>query len=106
VTGAAAAKLFISLFDTAVLFVLARRLGAPAPLPLARLRRRAGAAAAAAILVLLTGFAMVAPLAVRVSTAIVVILVFSAAVWKHALEPGDRAAVLGLITRVRLKEAV
>jgi hypothetical protein len=105
-TGAALAKLLSTLVDTVLLFAFARRLGTSRTLELARLRRHIFATSAAVGLIVLTGFAPIAPLAVRVGTALLAIFGLGIVFWKNALEPDDRATMVGLVTRIRLKEAV
>jgi O-antigen/teichoic acid export membrane protein len=104
IIGAAAAKLFITVVDVALLFEFARRVGAPPLVQAAALSRRAGAIAA--MIVPLTGLAALAPASIRVVAAIVSIVAVCGFCWRHALGPGDRAAMLGLIRRRDLKEAL
>lgn len=104
ITGAASAKLLFTCLDTALLFVFARWLGAP-PL-LNRVRLRAGAGPALLGLAIMAGVAaaVLAPLIIRGIVAAVAVAVLGGAFWMRALEPGDRAAVLGLVSRRPLKE--
>src|SRR5690606_29082195 len=101
VTGAAGAKLLFTAFDAALLFRFAHHLGAPPLLDGAWLRRHALAAGCVLAVIALLGAAVAAPLGVRVTAAAIAMLLL-APFWKHALEPGDRAALRGLFSRARL----
>ncbi|MBR9991061.1 MAG: flippase [Gemmatimonadetes bacterium] len=105
ITGAASAKLLFTVLDTIILFVFARRLGAP-PLiePLLR-RGNALAAASAVVVVAALGASAIAPLSVRIVTGAAAVFVLGGAFWRRVLEPGDRAIVLSLLSRRPLEEA-
>jgi O-antigen/teichoic acid export membrane protein len=106
ITGAAAAKLLVTLLDTAMLFVFARRLGASPFASAEPLRVRARLLISAAVLILLTVAVTRESLLIRIIAAFLVIVVLGAAYWKVVLESRDRAALLGFFLRTRLKEAV
>lgn len=105
ITGAASAKLLFTVVDTLVLFAFARRLGAPVVVQPAFLKRYRFRLVAGMIAISLIGFAMLAPIAVRGLVAVVAVFGLGGAFWARALEPADRAAVLGLFARRALKEA-
>ncbi|HEX2167134.1 MAG TPA: MATE family efflux transporter [Longimicrobiales bacterium] len=104
VTGAASAKLLFTLADMVLLFVFARRLGAPPLFAPHWLRRNMFGAASVALLVLAAAAAVVAPLSLRIVAAVAAVFVFGGAFWLRVLEPGDRAAVRGLLSRSPLEE--
>jgi O-antigen/teichoic acid export membrane protein len=105
VTGAASAKLLFTVLDTAILFLFARRLGAPPLLAPMWLRRNPINAVATGVIIVATTAAMLAPLTVRLATGVGAVFVLGGLFWSRALEPGDRAAVRGLLSRTPLKEA-
>lgn len=104
VTGAAAAKLLFTVLDAALLFRFANDLGAPRLLDAAWLRSHTAATASVAGVVVLLGVSVAAPLGVRLTAAAAAMLLLLP-FWKHALEPGDRAALRGLVSRARLNTA-
>ncbi|HUF51504.1 MAG TPA: flippase [Longimicrobiales bacterium] len=104
ITGAASAKLLFTVLDTVLLFAFARRLGAPPLLSPMGLRRTAVLTASVLILVAGAAAAIMAPLPVRLLTAAGAVFVLGGAFWMRVLEPGDRAAVRGLLSRAPLKE--
>jgi O-antigen/teichoic acid export membrane protein len=97
ISGAAAAKLLVTGADTLLLFVFARRLGAP-PL-LNREWLRAHPVVVCMIVACVAGAALTvsASLPVRVATAATVVCALVAVFWRSVLEPNDRAAFLGLV---------
>lgn len=101
VTGAAAAKLTFTIADTVVLFIFARRLGAP--LMFARERNR-GFIAGAMVLAGAGVAAAAAPLAIRTAAAIVLLGALGI-VWVRVLDSTDRAAVRGVLARRRFSAA-
>lgn len=97
ITGAAAAKLAFTLLDTALLFLFARRLGAPS---ITRFVPHVRAVAVAAALIAAgVGAAAAAPMSARVVVCLVAITFVSAVLWRHALEPADRRTVRRLFAR-------
>jgi O-antigen/teichoic acid export membrane protein len=104
VTGAASAKLLFTFLDTLVLFAFARRLGAPVVLQPGHLSHYRFRIAAAVLAISLVGIAVLAPITVRALVAAAAVFGLGGAFWARALEPGDRAAVLGLFPRRALKE--
>lgn len=104
VTGAASAKLLFTMADMMLLFVFARRLGAPPLFPPGWLRRNLMTAACVALLISVGAAAVLAPLSIRIVVAIAAVFVLGGAFWMRVLEPGDRAAVRGLLSRSPLEE--
>lgn len=104
ITGAASAKLLFTVADTVLLFVFARRLGAPPLLAPLWLKRHPIRAALVLIVIGALGAAMVAPMTIRLIAAAAAVFVLGGAFWNHALEPGDRAAVRALLSRAPLEE--
>lgn len=92
ITGAAAAKLLFTVVDTAILFLFARRLGAPAHMGLSSRSSRVAVAAALTACVA-TGAAVALPFTVRVVAAVAGIAVVGAALWLFVLDAMDRDAV-------------
>jgi O-antigen/teichoic acid export membrane protein len=105
ITGAAAAKLVFTLTDSALLFMFARRLGAPPLIERAAITAHPRAAAAVLALVAITAAAVMAPLPVRLAVALTGVSVLTIATWRWALEPADRAALRALFSRTTLNAA-
>ena len=105
ITGAASAKLLFTFLDTALLFVFARRLGAPPLVDAVRLRASAAFTVLGLAAVGGVAAAAFAPLFLRAIVAAVAVFALGGTFWLRALEPGDRAAVRGLLSRAPLKEA-
>jgi O-antigen/teichoic acid export membrane protein len=104
ITGAASAKLLFTVLDTTLLFMFTRWLGAPPLLTAPWLRTHAMGVTCALVIVAAVAASVTAPLSVRLAIAAGAIFVFGGVFWMRALEPGDRAAVRGLLSRAPLKE--
>jgi O-antigen/teichoic acid export membrane protein len=105
ITGAAAAKLLFTITDSALLFIFARRLGAPPLVERSVLAAHPLGAAAVTALIAATAVAVVAPLSVRIAVALAGVSVLTIAMWRLALEPSDRAALRALFSRSALNAA-
>ena len=99
ITGAAAAKLIVTVIDTALLFVFAGRLGSRPMVDWSFVRRHPAAALATVALVAIVAFSAQAAVAVRMVVLFVAAGALGGAVWTRALDATDRAAVFGLFRR-------
>jgi O-antigen/teichoic acid export membrane protein len=99
ITGAAAAKLVVTVVDTSLLFVFAGRLGRRPMIDWSVPRRHPAAALATATLVAIVALSAQAPVAVRIVVMLVAAGALGGAVWTRALDATDRAAVFGLFRR-------
>lgn len=100
ITGAAAAKLAVTVLDTAFLFAFANRLAARPLADASALRRHP--VIAVMLPVLVTGLAAAAALSFqpRLLIALAAGGAVWVAVWRRALAPADRAAVRSMLTRL------
>lgn len=106
IAGAAAAKLLVTVVDTALLFAFARHLGHRPMIAWSHLRHHPATASGVILLLAIVGFAAAAPVAVRAIVMLLAIPLLSGAVWRYALDASDRAAVFGLFSRTpSMKEA-
>jgi O-antigen/teichoic acid export membrane protein len=106
ITGAAAAKLLVTLLDTAVLFTFAGRLGERSLIDWSVLRRHPATAVATTVLLTVVAVSAGAPILVRAVVLLVSTMVLGGTVWRRVLDASDRAAVFGLFRRPpAMKEA-
>jgi O-antigen/teichoic acid export membrane protein len=106
IAGAAAAKLFVTVVDTALLFTFAGRLGDRSLIDWSVARRHPVTVLATTLLIGMVGISAGAPVGVRAIVMLVATLVLGGTVWRRGLDSSDRAAVFGLFRRaLPMKEA-